>query len=366
MAVRQRGGSWQADFMVKGRRFRETFDDKTKAEAWELLAKAHLKRGQEPPKPEAEDRPAPQSEGSLRSIYATLEETRWKKQPRSYRTTMVNVKRVLEFFGPSTHVRDLTAERIEDFVLAEQDRGSANTTINHKLAVITPALKLASTKGFIRGVPAVKFLTPGGPRHRILSHDEETKVLSLFARWDEPDMVDFTVLGIETGCRLSELLGMEWDMVAEDLRRWQVQRVWIAPRLYQSPKSKSGLRRIALSPAARSALVRLRQRHPDEAGPLTFMRPDFENRWRDLWDKMRATLGLEDVVIHALRHTCASRLCAQVKDGEDITLSHVKNWMGHSTIQQTQAYVHHDDDVMDRLMENREFFKPVKQIQETA
>jgi integrase len=358
MAVRERGDSWQVDFMVRGERFRFTFDEKDEAEAWELQARANIKRGLALPPVKKVDEAATKAQGSLKNVFAHLEETRWKAQPRSYKQTMVDVRKVLRFFGEATHVRELTEARIAEFIKSEQNREVSPSTINHSLAVITPALKYAASVGLIQGVPRVKNLKPGGPRFRIVSYDEQAAIVSFFNRLAEPDMADLTILGIETGCRLSELLGLEWDMVADDLSRLWVERAFTRRTLYDTTKSSAGKRRIPLSPDARNALVRLKQRHPDEPGPLTFMRRNFECRWRDLWDRMRNELGMLDVVIHSLRHTCATRLCERVTDREDLKLSEVKKWMGHSTIEQTQAYVHHDDAALDRLMENREAGKP--------
>lgn len=358
MAVRQRGASWQVDFMVRGERFRFTFDKQDEAEAWELQARANIKRGLPLPPAHKADEAKAKVAGSLKSIFAHLEETRWKQQPRSYKQTMVDVRKVLRFFGETTHVRELTEARVVEFVKSEQAREVANSTINHSLAVITPALKYAHAQGLIQSLPKVKNLTPGGPRHRVLSYDEQAAVVSFFKRLGEPDMADLTVLGIETGARLSELLGLEWDMVEDDLSRIWIERAYTRRRLYQTTKSSAGKRRIPLSPDARAAIASLKRRHPDEPGPLAFMRKTFECRWRDLWDRMRGELGMMDVVIHSLRHTCATRLCERVTDKEDLKLSEVKKWMGHSTIEQTQAYVHHDDAALDRLMENREAGKP--------
>jgi site-specific recombinase XerD len=53
---------------------------------------------------------------------------------------------------------------------------------------------------------------------------------------------------------------------------------------------------------------------------------------------VRAEMHLErdeEFVMHALRHTCASRL---VNAGIDLYV--VKEWLGHSSIQITERYAH--------------------------
>ena len=60
------------------------------------------------------------------------------------------------------------------------------------------------------------------------------------------------------------------------------------------------------------------------------------------WKWVRAKMGFEgdeEFVIHALRHTCASKL---VNAGVDLYV--VKEWLGHSTIQVTERYAHLNPD----------------------
>lgn len=342
MAVRKRGSSWQADFMVDGRRHRESFPTEQDALVWEHEAKAAALAGR--PIPPVRARPAAGSSGTLQALCDEVERTHWSKQPRSYRKTMVNVRQVLKAFGPKLHIRDLTRARLDQWVEDELDRGNRGSTVNRKLAVLSKVFRLAEDSRHIDRAPSLPYQKPGGNRIRTIAHEEEAAILRLFRSWDEPDMVAFTVIGIETGLRLSEMLSMEWTSVADDLSRWQVE----------GGKTPAARRVVALSPAVRNEIVSLRHRHPDSTGPLAFMRRDFENRWRDLWDKMRRTLGLDDVVIHTMRHTCATRLCALCQGGEDIKLTDVKKWMGHSSLMTTQLYVHPDDSAMVRLMEERE------------
>jgi integrase len=56
------------------------------------------------------------------------------------------------------------------------------------------------------------------------------------------------------------------------------------------------------------------------------------------WAWAREQMGMKDdteFIIHALRHTCASRL---VNAGIDLYV--VKEWLGHSSIQVTERYAH--------------------------
>jgi integrase len=347
MSTRKRGKGYLADFMVAGKRYREPFKTEAEATAYELTTRAAIMQGQEVPKRIVINAP-PVGSGTLGAILDYLLTDHWEKLPRSLKTNKVNIGLVKQAFGKNTHMRDITAARLKEFVSSQEERGSSGSTINRKLAILSKAMTYAVDNQHITVAPSLPYQKPGAPRTRTITPDEEARITNLFARWSEPDMVDFTTLGIETGLRLSELLAMEWTSVADNLSRWKVEK----------GKTRAAIRTVALSPSCRNALVDLRKRHPDEVGPLSFMKVDFENRWRDLWDRMRRSLELEDVVIHVMRHTCATRLCAQCRGREDLDLVDVQKWMGHSNISQTQKYVHPDDDAMDRLMEQRELNRP--------
>ncbi|TSK08822.1 MAG: site-specific integrase [Geobacter sp.] len=68
--------------------------------------------------------------------------------------------------------------------------------------------------------------------------------------------------------------------------------------------------------------------------PFGISKPEMERAWQ--W--CRAEMGLncdKEFVLHALRHTCASRL---VNAGVDLYV--VKELLGHSSIQITERYAH--------------------------
>ena len=83
----------------------------------------------------------------------------------------------------------------------------------------------------------------------------------------------------------------------------------------------------------------LQTRSSGEASkPFTVDRDQAENAWT--W--VRKTMGLSgdtEFVMHALRHTTATRLI-----DKGIDLYTVKEWLGHSTIQVTERYAHLNPD----------------------
>ena len=126
-----------------------------------------------------------------------------------------------------------------------------------------------------------------------------------------------------TGCRSGEVLTLRWEDVA--LERNEV-------RLRDS---KTGPRIVPLSPAAARVLAGV----PRLAGnPWVIAGREPGERLSyiaDYWYRVRARAGLEDVRLHDLRHSFASRALAL---GEDLTM--IGKLLGHRKIQTTARYAH--------------------------
>ena len=128
-----------------------------------------------------------------------------------------------------------------------------------------------------------------------------------------------------TGCRKSEILTLrraDVDLDAGELRL---------------ADAKSGPRTVQLPPTAVGLLEALpRRKH----SPWVFPGNDREGRFSGggldrAWQSVRARAGLEDVRLHDLRHSFASRALAL---GE--TLPVIGKLLGHSDIETTARYAH--------------------------
>lgn len=345
MAVRQRGASWQVDFMVSKQRHRETFDTKQEAEAWELEARAAIKRGQ--PLPPAQNKRV-ETGGKITTLGQLLDhllKVHWVHLPRSFKTTKLNVERVRKGLGANLLLTEITRDKLDSFATELIDEGNAKNTVMRKMYVLSKALKYAEENGLIlRAIKVPKF-KPGPGRLRWLNDDEEDKIVQTFMSWVQEDMALFTVVGVETGLRLSELLRCRWDEFTHELGRLTI---WVTKN--DKPRT------IRITRRCRTALLRLKQLRPDGKGPFAHF-TKFESHQRELWDRMRTHLGFDDVVIHTLRHTCASRM---VQAG--ISLQKVMEHMGHSDIKMTLRYAHLAPDSMDdvvNVMDNRQRLKAV-------
>ena len=126
-----------------------------------------------------------------------------------------------------------------------------------------------------------------------------------------------------TGCRLSEIQKLRWEHVDLDAGELRL------------PDSKTGGRAVPLAPSAVRLLAAL-PRDPDNPWVIAGRKPgshltDLQHPWR----RIRARAGLDDVRIHDLRHSFASRALAL---GEGLPM--IGKLLGHTQVQTTARYAH--------------------------
>ena len=128
---------------------------------------------------------------------------------------------------------------------------------------------------------------------------------------------------ILTGCRRNEVLTLRWEDVRLEANELRLQ------------DGKTGPRTVSLSPAAVTVLAAL----PRVAGNPWVM-PGRKPGARlsgvfEPWRRVRTRAGLDDVRIHDLRHSYASRALAL---GESLPM--IAKLLGHARIQTTARYAH--------------------------
>lgn len=126
-----------------------------------------------------------------------------------------------------------------------------------------------------------------------------------------------------TGCRLNEIMKLEWEWVDLDNAALHL------------PDSKTGAKTVHLGQAAVNILRNIEKllgnpyvitgRNPGQR--LTDLQP--------FWQRVRARAGLKDARIHDLRHTFAS---IAVSNGKSLPM--IGKLLGHSQVQTTARYAH--------------------------
>ena len=126
-----------------------------------------------------------------------------------------------------------------------------------------------------------------------------------------------------TGCRCGEISELRWEDV--DLERGEI-------RLRDA---KTGPRTVSLPPGATRVLAEL-PRKPDNQWVISGRKPG--TRLPHIyyyWNRVRRRAGLDDLRIHDLRHSFASRALAL---GEPLPM--IGKLLGHKKIQTTARYAH--------------------------
>ena len=166
------------------------------------------------------------------------------------------------------------------------------------------------------------------PRERFLSETEFQRLGQVLDAVEaegkvHPSAVAAFRLLMLTGCRKNEILTLRWEDVDLDAGELRLR------------DAKTGPRAVVLSPPACRVLATL-PHLPDNPWVITGTKPGarFSNL-NGAWLVIRARAGLDDVRIHALRHSFASRALAL---GESLPM--IGKLLGHRKVQTTARCAH--------------------------
>lgn len=228
---------------------------------------------------------------ALLKEYQTHRELHGVKSPDKFRS---HLKRVEEFFG-ATRAYDITTPSLEAWAnRTMKPRGPyAKATVRQWLALLRAAMRLPMKRGFPLRVPAFPTIEVKNARKGFLEPEQfQAMIRHLAQPW-----VDIARFGYETMWRLSEILGLTWEMVD---RRSGVITL---------PDSKSGEPRVIPIVGELTGVMERRwaaRAVGTRLSPLVFHRQgrpiqSFRKRWRGACK----AAGLHDVLFHDLRRTGA-------------------------------------------------------------
>ena len=166
------------------------------------------------------------------------------------------------------------------------------------------------------------------PRERFLTHEEFRRLGRVLRDLEAdgsvwPSTIAAIHLLMLTGCRKSEILDLRWDdveLTASELRL---------------KDAKAGPRMVHLTAPVLAVLKGL-PRSPGKACVFSGPRGGNQEPYFNLcWRRIRARAGLDDLRIHDLRHSYASRALAL---GEGLPT--IGKLLGHSKVSTTARYAH--------------------------
>ena len=304
MAVYKRGSVWYYDIKVGGKRIKRatTASDKNGAEVEAVLAARKQL-----------ENPNGDTGMTLKSAIMRCYREEWQDNKDGLRTVNRTLK-IVDILGdiPLKKIDEIAINRLG---IALTGKGLTQATLNRYRSHIRRLLNVAHRKWReIDRVPYIQNTKEVPKRFKVYSPAEEKLILSM----PHPEFVDLSVILFDTGLRLGEALRLtkgEVDFTTNLITVW-------------SDATKGEKTRSVPMTARVHALL--------EHRTLPFMFKD-EHEVERIWKRFKQQQGITDGgwVIHAMRHTFASRL---VRKGIDLYT--VKELLGHSTITVTERYAH--------------------------
>jgi len=335
----QSSRNWLVEFVVNGRRYRRSSGTPVKrhAEALERKWRQEAHQGRFGCR---EIKPMTLGEAADR-YYETVIAPRAnrEKSKKAQARVLGLVKRYLGDETPLTTLNALVIAAWRDQLLKE---GRAPATVNRYLATLRAILGRACRDwGVLSEVPQVRLFPLRNQKDRVVSDEEEDRILNQSARHLRP----LVIFLIDTGARLSEALDVTWaDVELPDQGRGRVRLM----------HTKSGRpRHVPLTKRLSDLLSAMKAEESTINDPVFLYEAlgaveavPFRNPTK-AWKSALRRAGVDGTLrLHDLRHTFASRLVSR-----GVPLLDVSKLLGHRTTAMTQRYAHLSPTAFDAAIE---------------
>lgn len=287
---------WWVDVVLpNGRRVRQSTGTESREEAEALLARLKA--------------------DTFREKHLGLKPQRsWKEATVRYLALKANlrsiadVRRIFVKLDPylgELQLHEITRDVIWKVIEGEGKKGNKPATVNRYLCAIRALLRMARDEWqWIDSFPKIRLLPGEVERDRWLTREEAARLLS----YCPPHLAAPVRFALATGCRASEIKGLEWSRV--DLER---STAWLNQTKNGTPRG------VPLNSDAVAVLEEQRGRH--ERFCFTYQgRPIAWEMTNSAWHTALRKTGIRDFRFHDLRHTWASwhrqagTSCDELKD----------------------------------------------------
>lgn len=317
MAIEKRGKAWQARLRVRGMSASATFASKREAQAWEAAKRLEFEASVN--STETRRNSSIQSQSSvkvptMREAVGEALKYHWRgtKGEDTARTNINDVAEIIGWKEPITVLNNpKTIYRLRDTL---EKRGLSVGTINRKLAALSVIYSLNDEVLHKPRAARLKREANNG-RVRVISREEEAKMLMWCDENDAPALRAFVELAIYTGLRRGEIF---------KLRRIDIHDYSSSITLVDT-KNNDTVTIAVVELALKAAITWV-------AAPLT------EQQVRTRWTRMKKDIGLLDdpeFCIHAMRHT----FCTSVVRG-GASLQQLQALSRHKSVEVANRYVH--------------------------
>ncbi len=352
--VRRWKDGWYVVVHMKGRRKVKKFQNEAAARAFADHLTAYLKiHGEEGLR--LLDR-EPKSDAWTFKKYAD----KWLKEIQASNLKPSTVDRyvsslkvhLIPFFG-RLHLEDIDYALLKNFCL-EKAKQRSRHSVRLMIAALRVVLKEAVREGLIPANPVTslgKFFgtrSAGREQPDPFTRSEIADILEKIGeRW--PEYSEWVLCAVRTGLRFGEQRALKWEDIDFRRRVIHVRRNWPANSSLTTPKTRSSIRQVDMSPELSQALRRLRSRR--KAQYLSLGKPeipewvflsekgrpiDHRNLMKGVWRRVLAAAQLRYRHWHTLRHTFASQLLMA-----GVSPLYVAKQLGHAQLSTTMnIYAH--------------------------
>lgn len=198
----------------------------------------------------------------------------------------------LRTYLDDVYLHQIDTDLIEKIIAAKQ-KTAGNSRVNRIMSLIRSVLTKATTDWKWQfEMPSIRFFKENNIRDRVLTTEEEKKLIALLPKHLAP-MVRFT---LATGLRESNITGLKWDKI--NLKK---SLLWIS-----ADESKGGkIIQIPLNAEAMQILKEQKGKHMTNV--FTYCNNPISKAGSTAWKSALARANIHDFTWHGLRHTWASR-----------------------------------------------------------
>ena len=328
MSTRLLRKAWWVDFRHDGYRIRRRSPENSRAGAahYEALLRQRLARGEplEGPPPVAPT--APRYERFAWDWFSTYVQTH--NRPSEQKAKRVTLRaHLIPHFG-KTRVDGITVLAIEEYKAQKLKSGLSPKSINNHLTILHRSLQSAH-EWYATPLPVIRRLKVPPQRFDFLTDEESRRLVTSIA---DPFWRTMLLVGLRTGLRYGELIGLQWTDV--DLQRTTLTVRRSIVRGVIGPPKNNRDRLVPLTPQVCDALAALRRVNLFVFG-RTNGRPLHHETPRLVLKRFCRAAGLRPIGWHTLRHTFASQLVAK-----GATMREVQELLGHADVRTTMRYTH--------------------------
>lgn len=327
MAVRKLRNWYWVDIRFEGIRYRKKSPDNTQAgaKAYEALLRQRLAHG------ESIDAPSKAKvktfEEFAKEWFDTYVKTNNKPSEQESKEGILRVH-LFPWFG-KTLLFQIATQQVERFKSAKQSEGLSPKSINNYLTVLGTCLRHAKDWGNLDELPTIKRLKYEPPEPMVLSGNEIQAILSD----NKESLINAMVLvALKTGMRFGELCGLQWSDVDLQHGLITVSHSLVDGHL-STPKSGKA-RHIWMAPSLK---IWFEEHHKSDGYVFQDKKghPIRYSRARHALRRICRRAGIRPIGWHCLRHTFATTMLEK-----GISLSVVRDFLGHSNVEMTERYAH--------------------------